>query len=159
MSLDVAALWEAEHPGLLRFLRYKLGADRGHAEDLASEIFLRAIAKQDAYQVRDGTHPRNWLYRIASNLLKDHWRAMQYRRHTELTGAMSCSIRFEDVDARLDMQATLGTLTAQQRAVIVGRFYEGYQERELTKIGSLASVQQLRKRAICNLRKRLERAA
>ena len=158
MSLDVAALWEAEHPGLLRFLRYKLGPDGESAEDLASEIFLRAIANLDTYQVRASTPPRNWLYRIASNLLTDHWRAMQHRRHLGLTDAMSCSIRFEDVDARLDMQAHLDALPERQQRVIVGRFYEGRVQSEYDGM-TVEAVKKLTARAFVNLRRRMECAA
>src|SRR5262245_29716491 len=52
----------------------------GDAEDLAQEVFLRAIAALGS--LRDPHVPyRAYLLRIARNLAIDHWRAHQRRHH------------------------------------------------------------------------------
>jgi len=52
----------------------------GEAEDLAQEVFLRAIAALGS--LRDPHVPyRAYLLRIARNLAIDHWRAHQRRHH------------------------------------------------------------------------------
>jgi RNA polymerase sigma factor (sigma-70 family) len=53
--------------------------DRGLAEELASETFVRAFAARSAY---DLAYPdaRPWLYGIATNLLRRHARSEERRR-------------------------------------------------------------------------------
>jgi RNA polymerase sigma-70 factor (ECF subfamily) len=53
--------------------------NREEAEDLTSEIFLKAVQGVD-YR-RNSREIQNWLYRVARTTLADHWRH-RYRQHT-----------------------------------------------------------------------------
>src|SRR5215469_10444852 len=53
--------------------------NREEAEDLTSDIFLKAVQGID-YR-RSPREIQNWLYRIARTTLADHWRH-RYRHHT-----------------------------------------------------------------------------
>jgi RNA polymerase sigma-70 factor (ECF subfamily) len=56
---------------IYRYVYSKVG-NREEAEDLTSEIFLKAVRSVD--QQRSPQSRRNWLYRIASTTIADHWR-------------------------------------------------------------------------------------
>jgi RNA polymerase sigma factor (sigma-70 family) len=59
-----------EFPPIHRYLRRRVGADL--ADDLAAETFATAYARWDRF---DESLPlRPWLYGIAANLLRHHWR-------------------------------------------------------------------------------------
>jgi RNA polymerase sigma-70 factor (ECF subfamily) len=68
ISFDEA--FEAELPGLHRYLRRRVGADA--ADDLAAASFATALRRWDDF---DHSRPvRPWLYGIAANLTRHHWR-------------------------------------------------------------------------------------
>ena len=74
--LPLAALFESEESGLLRFAIGLVGR-RSVAEELVQETFLRL------HQVRDEVeNPRGWLYRSLRNLALNHLR--DHRPETEL---------------------------------------------------------------------------
>ena len=53
------------------YLRMSL-RDRDEAEDLAQQVFLKALDHLDSYEARPERSFRPWLFRIARNLLIDH---------------------------------------------------------------------------------------
>jgi DNA-directed RNA polymerase specialized sigma24 family protein len=70
MGLSFDAVFEAEFAPLYRYLRRRVGPDL--AEDLAAATFGTAYANWDRL---DQTRPvRPWIYGIAANLLRHHWR-------------------------------------------------------------------------------------
>ncbi|MBU1001041.1 MAG: RNA polymerase sigma factor [Proteobacteria bacterium] len=58
--------------GLCTYLQSLLRGDRALAEDLVQEAFIRAWNNRGA--LRDLTSFKSWLYSIALNLLRSHWR-------------------------------------------------------------------------------------
>jgi RNA polymerase sigma-70 factor, ECF subfamily len=70
--LDFDSLVTAERPGLVRYFHHALH-DAGMAEDLTQETCLRAAHGWGAF--RGECSPKTWLRRIATNLLRDHWRS------------------------------------------------------------------------------------
>jgi RNA polymerase sigma-70 factor (ECF subfamily) len=74
MSADVEGLFAAHHQQLFRYLYRALG-QRDVARDLTQDVFLRVSRAT----VPPGTAPERqaWLFRIARNLLIDHYRRRQ----------------------------------------------------------------------------------
>jgi RNA polymerase sigma-70 factor, ECF subfamily len=64
-SFDVAALVEAHHAGIWRYLRY-LGCDRALADDLTQETFLQVVQKP--FEWRGEREAAAWLRLAARNL-------------------------------------------------------------------------------------------
>src|SRR5207244_225247 len=65
------AVFAAEVGPLCRYLRRRVGAEA--TEDLAAATFASAYASWERF---DASRPvRPWLYGIAGNLLRHHWRA------------------------------------------------------------------------------------
>ena len=156
--IDVAALWEAEYPAVCGYFRRRLGADWEMADDLASEVFVRVWAKRDTYHERAGISVRAWLYRIAHNLLVDYWRTRRPTMHLGALRESSYALRLDRIEERAEVREALDGLPVKQRAVLIGRFYEGRQQRELHAISSLGGVKKLQERALVNLRRALEAA-
>jgi RNA polymerase sigma factor (sigma-70 family) len=76
-SLDEPAafdvLFERYHAAIRRYLHAR-ESEAALAEDLAAETFLRAFAARAGF--RDQGHGvRTWLFQIATNLLRDEYRA------------------------------------------------------------------------------------
>jgi RNA polymerase sigma factor (sigma-70 family) len=80
--------------------------DRGLADELASETFVRAFDGRDAY---DAAHldARPWLYGIATNLVHKHQRAEERRRRAYSRAVESDKTGggLDGVDARVDALA------------------------------------------------------
>ena len=106
-----AELFDAYAPGLHRYLSRRVG---NVADDLVAETFLAALAGRDGYDPLKA-EPGAWLYGIASNLLRRHFR-QELRRlsatakaaYAELPGADPADAAHE----RIDAQAQVGRLAA-----------------------------------------------
>jgi RNA polymerase sigma factor (sigma-70 family) len=79
-AADLARLVERHHSPLLGFLYRLTGGDRPLAEDLAQETFLRLLRHIDQFQ--PGRPFKPWLYAIAVNTARDHYKSAD-SRHTE----------------------------------------------------------------------------
>lgn len=75
---------------------------RDAADDLLSEVFLRAYAARRHYDKR-WHDARPWLYGIARNVLREHWRqADVFEPGGVLLEAAATDDPWPDVDSRLD---------------------------------------------------------
>jgi RNA polymerase sigma factor (sigma-70 family) len=111
-----AAGHSAAFPTLLRrhgqaihaYLSRRGGRDA--ADDLLSEVFLRAYAARGQYD--ELWHDaRPWLYGIARNVLREHWRrAGGTGPAGVLLGLAATDDPWPDVDSRLDAAAQLSAL-------------------------------------------------
>lgn len=112
-----------------RFLFSRVG-NRQDAEDLTSEVFLKAARQLDSSRAEASV--AQWLYTVARTVLADHWRR-HYRagavlpldeaRAGEIPGQASTveSIRNEEAVARV-----LSLLPDRYRVVLELRFLRGY---------------------------------
>src|SRR5512141_252207 len=82
-TADLAALVQRHHSPLLGFLYRLTGGDRSLAEDLAQEAFLRALRSIRQYQSSRRFKP--WLYAIAVNVARDHFKRADTRYVVALT--------------------------------------------------------------------------
>jgi RNA polymerase sigma-70 factor (ECF subfamily) len=72
------ATWYHEHRStVFRFVRFRV-ATREAAEDVTSEVFMKALRSYHRYDP-DRASPRTWLLRIARNAVTDHLRALKRR--------------------------------------------------------------------------------
>lgn len=64
---------------IYRFIYSKVG-NREEAEDLTSQVFVKALRGLDA--ARDPQTMQSWLFQVARTTITDHWRQF-YRLHTD----------------------------------------------------------------------------
>jgi len=126
------------------YLRRLVG-DEHLAEDLTQEVFLQAQRALGSYDpTRD---PRPWLYTIATNKLRDHWRARAARGdgaelsldHEELVERPATVQRAPDAIAgeeelALRVRAAIDALPEGLRATVLLRVYEGLSFEEIGHI-------------------------
>lgn len=71
-------VWYHEHRQVVyRYVRFRV-ATREAAEDVTSEVFLKALRSFQRYDARLAS-PRTWLLRIARNAVTDHLRSLRRR--------------------------------------------------------------------------------
>lgn len=119
--------------GLWGYLR-RLGGDAALADDVLQESYVKFLAHANA-----ASHEREqqaFLYRIATNLLRDRWR--QKRR--EVLGIAGLFGRWEearpgrDASLRVDLESTFARLTSRERALLWLAYVEEYDHREIAGI-------------------------
>jgi DNA-directed RNA polymerase specialized sigma24 family protein len=71
---DFAAAFRAHFGPVYRFIARRVGT--ALAEDLAAEAFAIAYRRRASYQPSRGS-VRSWLYGIATNVVRGHWRDEQ----------------------------------------------------------------------------------
>lgn len=162
---DAAAIGELYRryaPAIFRYLFYRLG-DRDLAEDLTSEVFVRALEALPRYRGR-GRPFSAWLYRIAAARVADHYR--QRRRHPVVPLVPNVPARGAELDEAAEsrltaelLQRAIVRLTPLQQQVIVLRFLEGLSHKEVAQVvgRSEGAVRVLQFRALESLRRLLER--
>jgi RNA polymerase sigma-70 factor, ECF subfamily len=157
----VALLYERHVDAIFAYLRYRVDSDLV-AEDLTSEVFLRMVRGLSGFQDR-GLPFRAWLYRIAANLLTDH-----YRQHGKTSDiAITEAYESDDTDpldsiARDDEQLRLSLamkqLSPDHQELLILRFIEGLPHAEIAQImnRSAEALRAMQHRALKALAERLE---
>ena len=75
---DDFGTWFREHQSaVFRYIRFRV-ATREAAEDVTSDVFMKALRSFDRYDASRAS-PRTWLLRIARNAVTDYLRALQRR--------------------------------------------------------------------------------
>ena len=156
----LASLYDEYYDKIARYVFVRLG-DRAEAEDLAGEVFLKALESLDSYKER-GIPMRAWLFKIAHNLVVDYLRRVAKRKVVPIDTAQ--------VSAELDPQAmaetnvefarvtkALDQLTLAQRRVIELRFFGALTSEEAGRVlnKSSGAVREMQSAAIRSLRKLL----
>ncbi|HXV41808.1 MAG TPA: sigma-70 family RNA polymerase sigma factor [Anaerolineae bacterium] len=133
-----AALYDVYVEQIYRFIFFRVSNEQT-AEDLTSQVFLKAWDNLGSYQIR-GLPFRAWLFRIARNSIIDYYRT--YKETTPLEPAAltqpdpSAEVD-EVVDQRLQAEAlrlALQRLTEDQRQVLTLRFIEGLSTEEVAQV-------------------------
>jgi RNA polymerase sigma-70 factor (sigma-E family) len=131
---QMATLYRLHAPEVGR-LAYLLTGDADLAEDLAQEAFVRLMGRLG--RIRDQAAIEAYLRRSIVNLARKHWRKRRseraYLRGDGLAGAVATGA-LPDVAARDELWQALATLSYQQRAAIVLRFYQDLSEQETARV-------------------------
>jgi RNA polymerase sigma-70 factor (ECF subfamily) len=160
----VSKLYQQHAPGIYGYIASRVG-DPAIAEDLTSEVFLRALEGLPQFEVR-GVPLSAWLYRIAHDRVVDHFRR-QARRPTMPLKEELLPIQAgidEQVEARLwteQLGEAIKGLTAEQHQVILLRFVAGFKLREIAYVmdKSTDAIKMLQLRALTRLRECVARTS
>ncbi len=157
----IGELYDQHHVSVLKYTWSRV-ADRETAEDLTGEVFLRMVRALPKYR-RTKIPFRAWLYRIARNLVIDHYRSQSDRNTVPLEVAEAASNKGDPakaMDQALEMEqlhGVLASLKPLQRDVVVLRFLVGLSIRETAGVlrKSEASVKAMQHRGLIELREAL----
>jgi RNA polymerase sigma-70 factor, ECF subfamily len=121
VSDEFETLYESTFTAVVRFL-YRKVWDAERAEDLAQEVFVRALAHRPE-------KPRAWLFAVAANLARDEARAaVRRKRHLTLlkgdpvaqpTFEPSAEDRVEREEEMAAVQDALNALTPRDREILL----------------------------------------
>jgi RNA polymerase sigma-70 factor (ECF subfamily) len=129
---------------------------RAEAEDIASEVFERALTNLARYEWR-GVPFSAWLYRIAANAIADRRRQLD-RDSADLPADVPDTRESVEIERRAMLFQLVERLPEAQRRVVEMRFVDQKSIREIAAAldRSEGAVKQLQLRALENLRKRME---
>jgi len=155
-------LYDRHHLPIFHYV-YARTSHQQVAEDLTGEVFTRMIRHLPEYEER-GIPFRAWLYRIAGNLVKDH-----YRRNGNvplpLSVAEEVNVPVNSPDRVVErtltlasVQQALAQIDENQREVVFLRFLAGMSLKEVasTMDKSVGAVKSLQHRGLTALRIVLE---
>jgi RNA polymerase sigma-70 factor, ECF subfamily len=149
---------------VFRYLYARLG-QREIAEDLTADVFVRMLQVMPRFEVnsaRPVASFSSWLYRIAGNLLRDHYRRQSHRNHADLTDhadlALDAPALAQRVVAEEDCQELMGAvslLNEEQKSVVHYRFGEKMSVQEVAGVmgKSEGAIKALQHRALMALRR------
>jgi RNA polymerase sigma-70 factor, ECF subfamily len=118
---ELEHLYQTTYTAVVRFL-YRKVWDAERAEDLAQEVFVRALTHRPE-------KPRAWIFAVAANLARDEARAaVRRKRHLTLlkgdpvaqpTVAPAADVLVEHDERMASVQEALGTLTPRDREILL----------------------------------------
>ncbi len=121
MTDDLEQLYQTTYTAVVRFL-YRKVWDAERAEDLAQEVFVRALTHRPE-------KPRAWVFAVAANLARDEARAaVRRKRHLTLlkgdpvaqpTVAPAADTLVEHDERVASVQEALNTLTPRDREILL----------------------------------------
>ena len=133
-----AGFYERSARSLWAYLA-RVSADQALADDLMQESYVRFLC---ASHPEDGeVAQRRYLFRIATNLLRDHWRRPRATSIDEIPEEL---LAVRTSSAHADSEAMLGPAMAQlrprDRQLLWLAYAEGYSHREIAEVTGLASA-------------------
>ena len=151
----------------LLFMRYqkqlynyflKCTLDQEESRDLTQNVFIRVMKYRASFKVDRGF--RVWLFQIARNLVKDHYRKTGVYRSQSNSLDQQPELAGEEIDGeRLEreekLHKALGLLPADKRELLVMGKFQGLKYEEIARIRdmSVGAVKVQIHRTIAELRK------
>ncbi len=144
-----------------RYIFFRVGRQKELAEDLTSEIFLKAMEKFEDF---DQSRPfAVWIYRVAHNHLVDYYKKARYEMMDieEVANEIKTNANFaHDVEAKLNLDKVrnvLDKLPQMQKDVIMMKYVNDLTNPEIAEIldTNEAHVRVLQHRALQSLKVKL----
>jgi len=146
---------------LYRFILFRV-SNEALAEDLVAEVFVRVLNRIRSFRGRTEAAFSAWLYRIARNLITDHYRKHGKIQSTSLEKARNLADDrpdpFQHTATRQtheELYQVIGQLTPEQQQVILFRFFEGMGNAQIARIlgKTEGAVKALQHRALATLKR------
>ena len=122
-------LFSSSYPRLAGWVR-RLVDDDETAHEIASEAFTRLLARWSTLE-----NPQSYLYMIATNLIRDHWRKTERERRALRTVTASASrdpVSHPDED--VDVRNLIQDLPQRMRNAFLLHYYAGFGVREVATL-------------------------
>ncbi len=146
MTDELERLYKSTYTAVVRFL-YRKVWDADRAEDLAQEVFIRAMAHRPE-------KPRAWVFAVAANLARDEARAaIRRRKHLTLltndplpmsTPEMPADEVMEQDERKASVNVALAELSTRDRDVLLlwdaGMSYPEIAEQTGLAVGAIGTT-------------------
>jgi RNA polymerase sigma-70 factor (ECF subfamily) len=122
-------LFATHYPKLAGWIR-RLVDDDDTAHEIASEAFVRLLSKWTSIDKLDS--PQSYLYMIATNLVRDHWRKKERERRAFTKVAAGTDREpYSDPSQDVDIRELLSALPARLREPFLLHYYAGFGVKEI----------------------------
>jgi len=160
-SRAISDLYNQYKPLILNYLYHRLG-DMQIAEELTTEVFIRMINNLPKYKHKNVPF-QVWLFKIARNLLIDHYRVSKNYNHVQLQEEIVGNSDLPEIKVEKNMEAeklrkAICKLTSDQSDVITLRFIADMPINQVAKVlkKSEGAVKMLQTRGLQALNKMMK---
>jgi RNA polymerase sigma-70 factor (ECF subfamily) len=161
-SAAFGQLYDAYMERIYRFVYFRV-EDQQTAEDITSQVFLKAWSNLDRFQF-SRTPYLAWLYTIAHNAVIDHYRTRKVTTaldDVQLSQPDHSELVENEIDLTVEMKSVktaLQSLTDDQQKVLTLKFIEGLSNNEIARhLGKReGAIRALQMRGLQALAKQLE---
>jgi RNA polymerase sigma-70 factor (ECF subfamily) len=130
---EFCALYDATARPIMAYLAGVTGR-RDVAEDVLQETYCRFLVRQPPSM--DANETRRYLFRIATNLLRDRWRKGEDKPWQEVAED-GFSV---DVDTQVDVRAAMRALKPRERELLWLAYVEGMNHAEIAAATGLRAI-------------------
>lgn len=124
-------LYERTSRPLFLYL-FRVSGQRELAQDLLQEAYCRLLSTQ--LPAMDESQMKSYLYKIATNLLRDHWRSEKSKALAEVAEAQP---RAYGGETGLDLRSAFDRLKSRERQLLWLAYVEGSSHREIANTTGL----------------------
>jgi RNA polymerase sigma-70 factor (ECF subfamily) len=122
---------------------YRVSSNAALADDLVQEAYYRLLRTRFTEINQD--YMKNYLFRVATNLLRDHWRQARSESLSEAgesepglkSTRLVCDSAAETIHTQSDLQGVLQRMKPRERQLLWLAYAEGSSHREIADIVGL----------------------
>jgi RNA polymerase sigma-70 factor (ECF subfamily) len=126
---EVEKLFQSVYPKLAGWARRHVDDD-DTAHEIASEAFVRLLSRWTTVD-----SPHSYLYMVATNLIRDHWRKAERERRvirSVAAGSAADPVAYPTQD--VEVRGLIGALPPRLRDPFLLHYYGGFRVRELAAL-------------------------
>jgi RNA polymerase sigma-70 factor, ECF subfamily len=118
----------------------RISGNSSLADDITQEAFLRYL--RSPLKEATDAEIKSYVYKIATNLVYDHFRKTQRENKWRIFSANEASseLVYETFADETDMMSVFQNLKPQERALLWLAYVEGYDHREIAAVLNLSAV-------------------
>lgn len=147
---------------IYRFVFFRIGGNKELAEDLVSEIFMKALEKFESYD--DKISRSAWIFTIAKNHLINHWRDTKPTASLTYTDENGDEVECQIADSidpneerlkKAEIYELLAKLEPKEKDIVTFHYLMGYNYCEIAQMlgSSETAVKVAAHRAVKKMRK------
>lgn len=132
--------YEEHMPQVYGYVYMRTNRDKSLAEDIVSEVFLKAIENFGQYNQEKGSF-KSWIFQITRNYLIDYFRSNKNKASTSIEDLANelkdpsdtKQAAQEEIEKEIIIEA-INTLPDNKKELVLLRYFSGYSYEEIAKM-------------------------